>query len=91
MTVGVWGVAKVWSFANCNCSYVYKYFVCGTADIMGWVWGEEFKEVQLGLLTPRRAITRDARDTNYKLLKKLQVFISFSFICLINLNWSELR
>ena len=32
MTVGLCGVATGWCFAKCNCSYVYKGFVCDNAD-----------------------------------------------------------
>ena len=36
MTVGLCGVTTGWSFVKCNCSDVYKGFVCDNADrIMG--------------------------------------------------------
>ena len=36
MTGGLSGVATGWSFVKCNCSDVYKGFVCDNADrIMG--------------------------------------------------------
>ena len=32
MTVGLCGVVTGWSFVKCNCSDVYKVFVCDNVD-----------------------------------------------------------